>query len=180
MLGVDGYPQLFISVPPGSSMPRVLALLIALATLAILAPRPTHAAGAAALAPDPFATEVLELLNHERIAAGAAPVQRAVLIEEIAARRALEMATLGYFSHYGPDGSSALTLLHEAGIGYQAAGENIARSNYDAREVVRAIHHAWMASEGHRANMLDPRYQQAGIGVAVVDGVYYLAVVFVG
>jgi uncharacterized protein YkwD len=161
-------------------MRRLLTLFVMFAVLVVWMPRPATAATAAALAPDQFAAEVLELLNQERLTAGAEPVQRAGLIEQVAASRALDMAANGYFSHYSPGGVSALTLLGDAGVSYAAAGENIARSNHAPGEVVRIIHAAWMASEGHRANMLDARYREAGIGIAVIDGVYYLAVVLIG
>lgn len=161
-------------------MRRLLALMMTLAALMMWMPHRAAAAGSAALAPDQFATQVLELLNQERLAAGEEPVQRDGLLEQIAASRALDMAMQGYFSHYSPTGVSVLTLLSDAGVPYAAAGENIARSNYAAGEVVRTIHNAWMASEGHRANMLDARYREAGIGIAVIDGTYYLAVVFIG
>jgi uncharacterized protein YkwD len=161
-------------------MRRFFALLLAAAALALLAPHPAKATGAATLAPNQFADEVLDLLNRERIAAGAQPVARAEIEEVIASSRALDMAAQGYFSHYSPSGRSALTLLEDAGVTYEAAGENIARSNYAPDRVVRVIHGAWMASEGHRANMLDARYRHAGIGIAVIDGTYYLAVVFTG
>ena len=49
-------------------------------------------------------------------------------------------------------------------VGYEV-GENIAWGTA-ALATPRAIVAAWMASPGHRANILDPRYRETGIGVS--------------
>ena len=49
-------------------------------------------------------------------------------------------------------------------IGYEV-GENIAWGTLSLASP-HAIVAAWMASPGHRANILDPSYRQTGIGVS--------------
>jgi uncharacterized protein YkwD len=65
------------------------------------------------------------------------------------------------FSHTRPNGSSPFTALKEAGISYQAAGENIAYGQKTPQEVVTG----WMNSPGHRANIMNPNFGKVGIGV---------------
>ena len=59
-------------------------------------------------------------------------------------------------------------------------GENIARTNVEESWVTSVIWQSWMASPGHRENILDPRFTMAGIGVVNVGGWYYVSVVFLG
>ena len=49
-------------------------------------------------------------------------------------------------------------------VGYEV-GENIAWGTLSLA-TPRAIVAAWMASPAHRANILDPRYRETGIGVS--------------
>jgi uncharacterized protein YkwD len=80
------------------------------------------------------------------------------------------MAFHDYFEHLGPRGQTPLARMRAVGyisssrVGYEV-GENIA---WGTRRLAtpRAIVAAWMASPGHRANILDPRYRETGIGVA--------------
>jgi len=46
---------------------------------------------------------------------------------------------------------------------WEAYGENVAMGQRSAAEVVSA----WMKSPGHRANILNPRYTELGIGYAL-------------
>jgi uncharacterized protein YkwD len=80
------------------------------------------------------------------------------------------MAAEGYFEHQSPDGSTPLSRMRAAGyisssrVGYEV-GENIAWGTQNLaspREIVAA----WMASPGHRANILDPHFRDTGIGVS--------------
>ena len=80
------------------------------------------------------------------------------------------MAFHDYFEHLGPQGQTPLARMRAVGyisssrVGYEV-GENIA---WGTRRLAtpRAIVAAWMASPGHRANILDPRYRETGIGVS--------------
>jgi len=53
-------------------------------------------------------------------------------------------------------------MLHSFGIQFSAAAENIARGQRSPAEVVNS----WMNSPGHRANILNPSFNQIGVGVA--------------
>lgn len=58
---------------------------------------------------------------------------------------------------------------------WEAYGENVAMGQRSGREVVAA----WMNSAGHRANILNPRYTELGVGYATDEaGRPYYAEVF--
>lgn len=64
------------------------------------------------------------------------------------------------FSHTRPDGTLCFTVFEEQGIEYYSAGENIAIGFYTPESVMDA----WMNSEGHRANILDPNFTHIIVG----------------
>lgn len=71
--------------------------------------------------------------------------------------RAEEIATVN--SHVRPNGTKWYTVLSEYGVTDAAAGENAAWGSVSPEEVVNA----WMNSEGHRANILDPEARAMGV-----------------
>ena len=74
-----------------------------------------------------------------------------------------DMFVRQYFEHISPTGGNISTLLD--GVGYQfiAVGENLALGNYENDQ---ALVQAWMDSPGHRANILNARFKEIGVGVA--------------
>jgi hypothetical protein len=80
--------------------------------------------------------------------------------------KAEDMAAREYFSHTGPSGEEPWTWLTNAGYSYQYAGENLAVRFTDSKKIVDA----WMASPGHRANIVKPKYTEMGVGLA--EGTY--------
>ncbi len=91
------------------------------------------------------------------------------------------MASQGYFAHVSPSGETAFSLLDAYGIPYVWAGENLARNNYPDDQSVAIAMRDWMASQGHRDNMLNIHYTAIGVGAAVdAAGVKYFTVVFTG
>ena len=84
------------------------------------------------------------------------------------------MRANGYFSHESPTYGSPFKMMRAFGISYRTAGENIARGQRSAAEVVAA----WMASSGHRANILNASFTKIGVGY-VAEGGYWVQM-FVG
>lgn len=78
------------------------------------------------------------------------------------------------FSHTRPGGGSFVSALSESGVAYRSAGENIASGQSSADEVVRA----WLASPGHRANILAGRYSRIGAAAIEVNGTTYWVQLF--
>lgn len=109
---------------------------------------------------------MLELVNKERVAAGLSPVVADNSIREVARAHSRDMFERRYFSHYDPEGRDAGDRLEAAGIAYTLAGENLAYA-----PDVKSAHDGLMKSEGHRANILEGRFERVGIGV--IDGGLY-------
>lgn len=162
-------PQLRVPV-------RRSGILLGLAMLTLFATR--QATASPTLAPDSYAQEMLNLINRERESLGLTPLVTDTAVTYAATGRAMDMAIHGYFDHASPTGRDLLRMLAAAGTGFGIAGENIARSTHGGNEVPDIVHGALMASEGHRENILEPRFRRVGIGVATVDGTFYFAIVF--
>lgn len=114
-----------------------------------------------------FLNEVLKLVNIERANAntGLQPLVLNDKLNKVAYSHSQDMALNDYFSHIGANGSSPQDRAYQQGYQYSRYAENIAAGYVTAKEVVDA----WMTSEGHRANILNPNYIEIGVGY------YYLA-----
>ncbi len=78
-----------------------------------------------------------------------------------------DMFSSQYFEHISPNGEGVSDLSKEAGYEYILIGENLAMGNFKDD---RALMDAWMASPGHRANILNKNYTE--IGVAIGRGIF--------
>jgi uncharacterized protein YkwD len=97
--------------------------------------------------------------------APARPVAWSTALQSAASDHSVEMATHNYFSHTGLDGSDAGTRVTRAGYAWSTWGENIA-AGYDT---VRAVVDGWMQSDGHCANIMNPRFRDMGLACAQSD-----------
>lgn len=109
-------------------------------------------------------TAACQLINQQRAAYGLAPLTIDADLSIKARIKSQDMRDQGYFSHTSPTYGSPFSMMQSLGITYRSAGENIAKGYATAEAVVNA----WMASDGHRANILSTRYTSMGIGY--VDG----------
>ena len=103
-----------------------------------------------------MAREVLELVNQIRIDNNLNPLIWNDSLEMSAMVRATEI--INTFEHTRPDGSSWYTTINTT---YRTAGENIAAGQRTSQQVVDE----WMASPGHRANILNPNYTEIGVAL---------------
>ena len=110
--------------------------------------------------------DIIAFTNIERAHSELHSLTENTILDRAAQAKANDMASLGYFSHTGPDGQPPWHWFVEAGYDYHYAGENLAVRFNDSQEVVNA----WMASPTHKANIVKAQYTEIGIGVA--DGVY--------
>ncbi|MCL6613723.1 MAG: CAP domain-containing protein, partial [Firmicutes bacterium] len=104
--------------------------------------------------------QMVELVNQERAKAGLAPLTVVPQLVEIARIKSRDMVTANYFGHNSPNFGSTFNLVKQWGIPYTYGGENLA----GAADVLTA-HRMLMASPGHRANILNPRFNRMGIGI---------------
>jgi hypothetical protein len=105
---------------------------------------------------------VVDLTNNEREEQAQAPLRRNALLDEAARLKAEDMAKNGYFAHYSPDGVSPWHWFDEVSYVYAHAGENLAIHFKDSGAVVDA----WMKSPAHKANIVNNKYTEIGVGTA--------------
>jgi uncharacterized protein (TIGR03000 family) len=117
---------------------------------------------------------VFELLNKERQANGAPPLKVHPKLMRAARDHTLNMARQNVLAHT-LDGKSMSDRVQAAGYNSFDLGENVAMGARTATDVVQM----WMASPGHRANILNPRFGNLGIGRCVSEhGPCYHTLVF--
>ncbi|MFF5994027.1 CAP domain-containing protein [Lysinibacillus sp. KU-BSD001] len=112
--------------------------------------------------------EVLHLVNVERAKEGLAPLSMDWELSRVAKYKSQDMRDKNYFSHTSPTYGSPFDMMKQFGISYKSAGENIAKGQTSATQVVND----WMNSPGHRANIMNTSYTHIGIGY-VTDGHYW-------
>lgn len=108
-------------------------------------------------------TEMVALVNKERTSRGGTELVVDEQMRAIAREKSRDMFERRYFSHYDPDGKNAADRMNAAGVPYTIIGENLAYA-----PDLASAHEGLMNSEGHRKNMLEPRYHRIGVGV--IDG----------
>jgi uncharacterized protein YkwD len=80
-------------------------------------------------------------------------------LEAAALGHSTDMVTRNFFSHVSADGRSLAQRIDATGYAWQRIGENIAAGYASAEAVVAA----WMASDGHCANLMNPAYVEIGL-----------------
>lgn len=104
---------------------------------------------------------ILDAMNRERAARGLAPLRMNAALSRAAEDRIHDMFDKRYFAHVSPDGIDPFTWAIRQGYRYRMIGENLA-AGYRGTRVVDG----WMNSPGHRANILERRFDEVGIAIA--------------
>lgn len=112
---------------------------------------------------------VLCLINNERAADGEAALIANPELEAAAEAHAQELVSEDYFAHISPAGETPTDRIRGTGYIPSASdgyliGENLAWGTLSLA-TPRAIVAAWIASPEHRANILEARYLETGVGV---------------
>jgi uncharacterized protein YkwD len=112
-----------------------------------------------------FELEVIRLVNLQRTSRGLQPLAYNSSLTEAARAHNLDMIVNDFFDHTGSDGSRPAQRACAQGYvpfdwGECFVGENIAAGYCTPAEVMEA----WMNSSGHRDNILNPDYQEVGVG----------------
>ena len=115
------------------------------------------------------AKSLLNLVNNARTKEGLSPLTLNNSLSAVAQKKAEDMKNNNYFSHTSPTYGTPFDMIKSAGISYNTAGENIAKGQKSAE----AVFNAWMNSHGHRANILNSRFTQMGIGVTNGSSKYW-------
>lgn len=129
-------------------------------------------------------TEMVSLINDARADAGV-PAVTSTMLGLVAIDHSKDMACRDFFDHINPDGENPADRVEE-GLGadyappYRHISENIGAGRATAREQFDS----WMASAGHRDNILDDRVDEVGVGLVYISAGstyrYYWTAVFLG
>src|SRR5689334_19895352 len=141
---------------------RVLGLVVL--CLAVVG---VNVAAAAALDSAAAAQRVLEITNLERGKAGLAALVLSPQLNDAAQGYAQVLASGDCFAHTcGPVPDFGVRFRDAGYTGWSAIAENIA-AGYATPE---AVVDGWMASPGHRQNILTPAFTDMGAGVVSGSG----------
>jgi uncharacterized protein YkwD len=107
-------------------------------------------------------SELLSLVNDARQSAGVSLVLECGPLSSSASAHALDMFARTYFSHQSPEGTYPWDRALAAGYGSGVTGENLTLGPRTAAEAIDE----WMRSDSHRRNLLNPKWEHVGHGVA--------------
>jgi len=105
--------------------------------------------------------KMVNLVNQERSKAGLQQLRVDMSLVELARNKSQDMIDRNYFGHNSPTYGSPFDMMRQAGVKYSTAAENLAGA-----ASVESAHANLMASSGHRANILNPRFNYLGAGIA--------------
>ena len=163
---------------------RPIRLPLALVTvlLALLCAAPAAVAGAPAscpgatvapsqASPSSVRGATLCLVNRERAQRGLGRLRTNRSLQAAASRYAGRMSRQDFFAHVAPDGSSMVdrirrTAYLRGSVRRWTVGENLAWGA-GRRATPQQTVAAWMASPGHKANILARGFAEIGIGVTL-------------
>jgi uncharacterized protein YkwD len=109
-----------------------------------------------------FTSALVSAINGARAANGLPPLQVDARLSTAARGQSSYLASAGVLDHTGPDGASLSTRLAREGFHGHMVGENLAAGMGPAATVS-----AWLASPGHRMNLLEPQFHRLGVGVVM-------------
>lgn len=128
--------------------------------------------------------KLLEMLNAARAQprqcggqpfAATTPLTWNATLAAAAEAHTRSMANNNFFDHKDRDGRTPGDRAELAGYNYQDVGENIAAGQDTPRKVVDG----WLASAGHCANLMNPKFRELGAAYAVDPksdaGIYWTA-----
>lgn len=126
---------------------------------------PKTVAPAPSPTPNGIGADLLNAVNRAR-AAGAtcgttkmAPAKALTwdsLLAKAAQRHSDDMASKDFMSHTGSDGSSMSQRVSDTGYDWRTVGENVAAGHRS----VTAVMEAWMKSDGHCRNIMNPNFTE--------------------
>ena len=104
--------------------------------------------------------EVFNLINAQRTKNGLQALKMDAEVLNVARAKAKDMVDKNYFAHESPTYGSPFDMLNSFKVSYKTAGENIAGNSSNSGAV-----NAWMNSSGHKANILNSKFNYTGLGV---------------
>lgn len=122
---------------------------------------------------------LLDLLNKARAKEKLPALKPNPVLFRVARAHSANMAKQKKMAH-DLDGKGPPQRVDAAGYDYRFVAENVGMSESEGEPVpVADVHEEWMKSKSHRHNILSPKYQEVGIGIARnKDGQVYYTQVF--
>ncbi len=120
-------------------------------------------------------SKIIEETNLQRQQNRLPQLKENVFLNNASSAKAYDMFENQYFEHVSPLRVGPGELVSSYGYEYIITGENLILGNFSSEKQVLEN---WMASPGHRENILNNRYLE--IGVAVVKGTYKGQTVWIG
>jgi uncharacterized protein YkwD len=122
---------------------------------------------------------ILAAVNRLRADKGLSELKFSEAARETAREQSMTMAQHRYLAHEDFLGRGLKQrLTSNPSLHFRAAGENIARNKGFSNPATEAVD-GWVNSPGHLANMLDIRFSETGVGIAVdSEGTFYFTQIF--
>jgi hypothetical protein len=118
----------------------------------------------------PMAETLLVRINHDRDVLGLPAFTPSLALDQVAGLRAEDMLIRGYLGAIGPGDASVAAQDLMGAAGYRGRlGELIYEYVGQPESLVDTTVTQWMASEAHRALLLDAAYTYVGVGL-IGDG----------
>ena len=136
------------------------AILILLKILAVTAfiVMPSYNLIAMAITP----INILSLTNQARALLQLPELKWNDALAAAATAKAKDMLNNQYFAHNSPSGLTPWYWIKKFGYDYKYSAENLAVHFSSAEQV----QDAWLASASHKKNIIDPRFDEIGIGIS--------------
>jgi len=148
----------------------LLAAGVVLVGAAACTPEPSPSRSPTLADPATYAEQIVAATNDVRRVEGLDQLRPAPCATEVALDRATDLVTADELEH------APLDDVFEACVGYSRAAENLVNSQAAPSEVVEA----WMASPGHRLNILDPGLIGIAVGCTASDTGLLCSQIFLG
>lgn len=117
----------------------------------------------------------MELCNQVRQQEGLAPLEVNLNLQDAATTHSQQMWDGKFFAHSNPaDPTDTLGhRLQVSGVSSLTSAENLFRcEGYKPEQLAQQAVQSWLASPGHRANLLNPKFNRIGVSVCGAKGNY--------
>jgi uncharacterized protein YkwD len=149
-----------------------IALALAIAVTGALSQRAPAVEASSQVSADRFEARMLDRLNTVRARRGLAPLRASPALASAAHRHSMEMARNGFCGHDSANGGSfsqRVSRFYGRGSGWRtwSVAENVLC--YPQQLTATAAVSKWLASPGHRANVLGPQWREVGVGAVYAE-----------
>ena len=113
---------------------------------------------------------VLFVTNQQRIWRRLGQLEGSDSLALVARAHSQDMLDRHFFDHRSPDGLGPADRVARRGLRFPTCSENlysIKDGPPDPAELASVLVSGWMATKGHRHNILDPTFRYLGVGAAI-------------